>query len=103
MATWTPSARETSMKIEDLRFLVAEDHEVQRAVMRGILDMIGAKDVFEVADGRAALAVLSSSRPIDIVISDLAMPDMDGMEFLRHVGQSGSRVGVIIASSLDTA
>src|SRR5262249_3513059 len=36
-------------------------------------------------------------------ISDLEMPGMDGMEFMRHVGEAGHPVSVILSSALDTA
>ncbi|MGH8744874.1 MAG: EAL domain-containing response regulator, partial [Burkholderiales bacterium] len=39
--------------------------------------------------------------PIDIIISDLEMPGMDGMEFMRHIGEANIPVSVIISSALD--
>jgi EAL domain-containing protein (putative c-di-GMP-specific phosphodiesterase class I) len=40
---------------------------------------------------------------MDIIISDLDMPGMDGMEFIRHVGAAGIPVSVILSSALDPA
>lgn len=90
------------MSIASLRFLVAEDHEFQRSVLVRMLESLGAKAVHEAADGYGALKVLQDpARPVDIVISDLEMPGMDGMEFVRHLGETGVRVSIILASALE--
>src|SRR5262245_40782100 len=90
------------MEISELRFLVAEDHEFQRRTLVRMLASLGALEVFEAADGRAALHVLSEAgRTVDIIVCDLDMPEMDGMEFIRHVGEAGGQVSVILASALD--
>lgn len=90
------------IRIADLSFLVAEDHEFQRNALVRILTNLGARDVLAATDGKSALALLQSSkRPIDVVISDLDMPGMDGMEFVRHLGEIGSRASIVVASSLE--
>jgi EAL domain-containing protein (putative c-di-GMP-specific phosphodiesterase class I) len=90
------------MLITNLRFLVAEDHEFQRSVLVRMLESLGAKAVHEAADGHGALKILKDpTRPVDIVISDLEMPGMDGMEFVRHLGETGVRVSIILASALE--
>ena len=90
--------------IANLRFLVVEDHDFQRWAMGNILQGLGARCVFSAADGRAALEVFRHlDNPIDIVISDLDMPEMDGMELIRHMGESGGHASLILASGLDRA
>jgi len=90
------------MLIANLRFLVAKDHEFQRSVLVRMLESLGAKAVHEAADGHGALKILQDpTRPVDIVISDLEMPGMDGMEFVRHLGETGVRVSIILASALE--
>ena len=93
-----------AIQIADLRFLIVEDHGFQRWAVRQILEGLGARFVFEAADGRAALELFwSLEQPIDIIISDLDMPGMDGMEFIRHVGAVGMPVSIILASALERA
>ena len=95
---------ELSLQIGDLRFLVVEDHGFQRWAARRALEDLGAKVVLEAADGRAALEILqNSAKPVDIIVSDLDMPEMDGMELIRHIGEVGRPVSLIIASALDSA
>ena len=90
------------MAISELRFLVAEDHEFQRRIVVALLAQLGAQTIHEASDGRVALAIVQDpARPIDIVISDLEMPGMDGMEFIRHLGESGAKVSLVIASALE--
>ena len=90
------------INIAELRFLVVEDHGFQRWVMGNLLEGMGAKCVFSAADGAAALEVLASlDPPPDVVVSDLDMPGMDGMEFIRHIGDMGHPVSLILVSSLE--
>jgi len=88
--------------VSQLRFLVAEDHEFQRLALVSLLSRMGVGVVHEASDGNEALAVLRDpARPVDIIISDLEMPGMDGMEFVRHLGETGTRVSIVLASGLE--
>jgi len=90
------------MQIDQLCFLVVEDHDFQRRTTVRMLESLGAKSVHEAPEGRVALAIIQDpTRPVDIVICDLDMPGMDGMEFIRHLGASGLPVSVILASALE--
>lgn len=90
------------MKIADIHFLVAEDHEFQRQALVSMLASLGARHIAEAVDGRAALGVIQElTPPIDIIICDLDMPGMDGMEFIRHVGEAGVAVSMILSSAHD--
>lgn len=92
------------MQIEELRFLVAEDHDFQRRTLVRMLAGLGAKHVAEAPDGRVALDLFRAAvQPMDIIISDLDMPGMDGMEFIRHLGAAGVPVSVILSSALEPA
>jgi EAL domain-containing protein (putative c-di-GMP-specific phosphodiesterase class I)/CheY-like chemotaxis protein len=88
--------------IGEIRFLVVEDHGFQRWVIGNLLATLGAKHVYSAPDGIAALELYKTLEPpVDIIVSDLDMPGMDGMEFIRHVGEVGRPVSVIVASGLD--
>lgn len=92
------------MNIGELRFLVVEDHGFQRWIVANMLEELGAQYVFSAGDGATALELLADREPpIDIVVTDLDMPGMDGMEFIRHIGQAGYPVSLIVASGLDRA
>jgi EAL domain-containing protein (putative c-di-GMP-specific phosphodiesterase class I)/CheY-like chemotaxis protein len=88
--------------ITELRFLVVEDHGFQRWVLGNLLATLGARHVFAAPDGQAALEIYRNiDPPIDIIVSDLDMPGMDGMEFIRHVGEVGQPISLILVSGLD--
>jgi len=85
-----------------LRFLLAEDHEFQRSAQLRVLQGLGAAAVYEASDGHGALKILrDASLPVDVVISDLEMPGMDGIEFVRRLGEAGARVSIILASAIE--
>jgi len=92
------------MGIEQLHVLVAEDHDFQRRTLVRMLGALGVGSVREAADGKAALAMFTDPQaPTQVIISDLEMPGMDGMEFMRHLGEINRPVSVILSSALDAA
>jgi two-component system chemotaxis response regulator CheY len=69
---------------ENLKALIVEDNAQMRGLLRALLNSAGFKEIAEAAHGRAALDQLHARRS-DLVLSDLAMKPMDGLEFTRHV------------------
>lgn len=69
---------------EVLRVLVVEDNQHMRSLLRSLLNSIGIREVHEAANGAAALDVLRE-KTCDLVLSDLAMQPMDGIDFTREV------------------
>jgi EAL domain-containing protein (putative c-di-GMP-specific phosphodiesterase class I)/CheY-like chemotaxis protein len=85
--------------ISGLRFLIVEDQGFQRWALGHGLETLGAKHVLNAGDGGTALEMYkSASPPVDVIITDLHMPGMDGMEFIRHVGAFGVPVALIVAT-----
>lgn len=82
------------------RILVADDHEANRAVICELLRRIGFS-VRAVAGGESALSIADEWGP-DLVLMDLKMPDIDGLEAIRRLRQAGSRAALVLftASSL---
>ena len=90
------------MDTRDLTFLVVEDHDFQRDMVVRMLQELGAKAVHSAADGRAALDLLKNLHGgVDIVVADLDMPTMDGIELIRNLGTNGSATSLIVTSALD--
>jgi DNA-binding response OmpR family regulator len=78
--------------------LVDDDAAVRRSVAEG-LELEGFEVVLA-SGGRAALAAVESVTPAVIVL-DLSMPDLDGLEVLRRLRESGQDVPVCILSARD--
>jgi len=88
--------------IGELRFLVVENHGFQRWALENLLVTLGAKEVLSAPDGQSALDILESAdEPIDVILSDLDMPGMDGIELMRHLGERNMPGCVILASAMD--
>lgn len=81
--------------------LVVEDDDFQRRTVARMLRSLGAREVRESGDGKQALEAMQRPAPADLVVCDLDMPEMDGMEFIRHLGEANNAVSVIIASAQD--
>ena len=89
-------------KLSELRFLAVEDQGFQLWMIGKLLEDLGARYVFSAADGASALQVIAEREPpIDIIISDIDMPGMDGMEFMRHLAAANYSASVILASALE--
>ncbi|HEV2775083.1 MAG TPA: EAL domain-containing protein [Solirubrobacteraceae bacterium] len=84
-----------------LSVLVVEDHAFQRRTALALLRGLGVGTLAEACDGSAALELLAQSRPPDVIVCDIDMPGMDGVEFIRRVAQRGLASAVAIASGLD--
>ncbi|VVP33438.1 Regulator of RpoS [Pseudomonas fluorescens] len=83
----------------DLQFrvMVLETHPFQRALAVNALQRLGCIQVLQASTGSEALAALESIR-LDVVICDLEMEDMDGLEFIQHAAASG-KLGAVLLSS----
>ena len=89
-------------RISKLRFLVVEDHAFQRWHCCNVLRELGANTVFPAADGYAALELLSDpNSPIDVVVTDLDMPEMDGMALIRKLAERSLATSLIIVTAMD--
>ena len=88
--------------ISNLSFLIVERRGAQRRELGEMLGSLGARHVHEAADGVEALAMLRTlDPPPDVILSDIDMPGMDGLEFIRHLGASPCSAAVILASNAD--
>jgi DNA-binding NarL/FixJ family response regulator len=81
-----------------IRILLADDHTVVRDGLRALLEHeCDMTVVAEAADGRESVRLAETEHP-DVVVMDLAMPNMNGMEATRRILASNSRIGVVILS-----
>jgi two-component system, chemotaxis family, chemotaxis protein CheY len=75
------------LRFELLKILLVDDNHHMRVLLTEILRAIGVRDVFEATDGAEALKSLRAN-PIDIIMTDLAMQPLDGIDFVRLLRNS---------------
>ena len=81
-----------------VRVLLAEDHRLVRAGIRELLHALdGVQVVAEAGDGREALQLIQEHQP-DIVVLDIAMPGLNGLETASRVAKEFPRVRLIMLS-----
>ncbi len=81
--------------------LVVDDDPVARRQLGILLAGIGIGETLAVEDATAALAELARRDAIDLLISELNMPGMDGIEFLRCLADKGYRGDLILSSGVE--
>ncbi|HYD60309.1 MAG TPA: EAL domain-containing response regulator [Noviherbaspirillum sp.] len=95
---------DTPVQVADLHFLIAEDDEFQRHWLKVMLNKLGAQHLVEAPDGKAALDILQAKDArIDISFIDLNMPEMDGIELVRHLANNDCQTAIVLTSALGSA
>jgi len=81
--------------MSEISALIVDNSSVMRKIIERALRQAGlaTANVFEAATGIEALDVLRRSR-VDLILSDINMPHMDGLEFLRQMRAQGIAPGV---------
>ncbi len=92
----TPAAGSASKRI-----LIVDDNDLVRALIRDMLGDAGY-EVAEAEDGTQALRALRAAE-YDIIVTDLVMPDCDGIELLRKVRRNHPKIRVIAVSGAPSA
>jgi CheY-like chemotaxis protein len=77
-------ATATSDYLKPISFLIVDDKQYMRHVMKGILESLGAKTVDEAEDGSGALQMMKSWPP-DIILTEFRLAPMSGVELLRTI------------------
>ncbi len=81
-----------------IRVLIADDHGIVRAGLRLLLDQIsGVEVIAEAADGREAVRLAKEYNP-DVILMDVAMPRLNGLDAASHIIRDNSRIGIVVLS-----
>jgi len=84
-----------------IKILLVDDQELVRTGFRMVLDAQDDMSVVgEAGDGLAAIRLLAA-RPADVVVMDVRMPQLDGIETTRRICQAGDRPRVLMLTTFD--
>ncbi len=102
----TPETKRTDLiSLQGLKVLVVDDHATNRRILEEILKS-WAMEAELVESGSAAIAALEAApQPFDIVLMDLMMPGMDGLETVARIRENAAfvQLPVLLLSSADRA
>jgi DNA-binding NarL/FixJ family response regulator len=84
------------MSSAPIRIVVADDHPMVRYGIAAVLSDVGSVEIVgEAADGKELLTVVASTQP-DVVLTDLAMPEMDGVAAITRLHAAYPEIAVLV-------
>ncbi|MBL7032508.1 MAG: response regulator [Candidatus Delongbacteria bacterium] len=83
------------------KILIVDDEQSTCEVLSGMVDALGYQSLVA-ENGVKALEIFKAENP-DLVISDIKMPEMDGMELLHELREISNRVKIIILTGYPSA
>lgn len=81
------------------KILMADDAAFMRKVIKDTLSKNGFTDLYEAVDGQDAVNQFDEVQP-DLVILDITMPNMDGLEALKAIKERNPKANVIMCSAM---
>ena len=92
------------MGLPDLQVMLVEDHGFQRRLGLSLLADLGLTRLLDATGGADALDKLRAMDGVpDVILVDLDMPGMDGVEFIGHVASEGLARSIAVVSAMDPA
>lgn len=86
---------------DEVTILVVDDEEMMRGLLSKILEKDGYT-VLSAPSGAEALKTIDEGK-VDLVITDVKMPEMNGFDLLKHIKEKTPQVGVIVMTAFGDA
>ena len=87
----------------NLSILITDDDQFMQSLMERVLGTLGISQIAKADDGQAALDWLDGpDNKADVILLDLNMPGMDGLETLRHLSERDTPPALVLVSGEDT-
>ena len=88
--------------MDNIKILMADDHPVVRAGIRGMLETQADFEVLaEAENGREAIEQVARLKP-DVVLMDLRMPEVDGVEAISKIKEKFPAINILVLTTYDT-
>jgi len=84
-----------------LSVFVLDDDDLILDVAQAMLEGMGVSNIITHTSAKMALVALDMNNPLQVLLCDLNMPEMDGVEVIRHLGQHDFAGAVIVLSGED--
>ncbi len=81
--------------------LIVDDSSTMRKIISRSLRQAGlpVDEIFEAGDGIEGLGVINSGKKVDLILSDINMPNMDGLEFVKSVRGNGNNTPIVMITT----
>ena len=89
-------------KLSGLKLLYIEDEEIVQKAIASILEDV-VQNVLLANDGKEALALVEKNSDIDLIITDIQMPNMNGVEFSKEFRKSNQETPIIAITAFDNS
>ena len=83
----------------ELQVLILDDDTITQTLIQNMLKKLDVTNIQTAGNGKQGLTILAKSHP-DLLLCDLGMPEMDGVEFLQKLSQQVFGGGIILISGL---
>jgi two-component system nitrate/nitrite response regulator NarL len=83
-----------------MRVLLIDDHTLFRAGLQGLLQRMGIEVIASAGSGQEGLKLVAETSP-DVVLLDMRMPDMDGLQVLKSLREKGEEMPIAILTTVD--
>jgi EAL domain-containing protein (putative c-di-GMP-specific phosphodiesterase class I)/CheY-like chemotaxis protein len=88
-------------ELRDFSALVIDDDAFTRHTTARVLGKLGAKKIYEAGNGEEAMRRLADTGAVSLIVCDLNMPGVDGIETLRHLAAAHNQARILLVSSAD--
>ena len=90
-----------SENIGPQRILVVDDDDLVAITFKAAFEKLGLPPAVRVADGVDAVSLLADGAQFDVIVTDIYMPQMDGLELVQHLAKIDYPGAVIIMTGID--